>query len=157
MNKYIIKCLNWGRPWYIAKVEWDPGRTLIRDSAQKFNTIKEAEKKIDEVIKKYPERKLAGRLSIEIDIYYLFPKGYDTDYIFAISDEWGLSHMADITQEQYLWWKDNWYFFSLLEPASTQKAKDPKIDYSKRFSDYICVKADFFIKELYKQVPVNYR
>ena len=152
--KYIIKCLNWWNPWYIAKVEWDPGRTLIRESAQKFNTVQDAEKKVKETIKKNPERKLDWRLSIEQDIYYTFPKGYNTDNIYAISDEYWVNHMADITQEQFLWALDNGYIYSKLE--NKQKAKKPILN-ERPFSDYICVNAEFFTKELYKKVPPNYR
>jgi len=62
MADYIIKCDNSGKPWWIADIEGDPGRTLLEENAQLFPTKHLADKKIEKVIADYPHRKLQGRL-----------------------------------------------------------------------------------------------
>ena len=61
---YVIKCENGGKPWWIADWTGDPGRTTVIDNAQMFGNIDSAGRKIKSVVRRYPSRKLDGKLRI---------------------------------------------------------------------------------------------
>jgi len=54
--KYIVNLGN----SFLADWEGDPGRTLLTENAQKFNSNAEAQKALKKAISKNPHRKLKG-------------------------------------------------------------------------------------------------
>lgn len=52
---YIVKCKNEGFPYYLQDQNGsgDPERTLLRGSAAKLKTVKDAEKLIENVVKEW--------------------------------------------------------------------------------------------------------
>ena len=62
---YVIKCDNGGDPWWINGVDsGDPGRTVLLENAERFETKVLAKKQIKRAIKQNPHRKLEGRLKV---------------------------------------------------------------------------------------------
>lgn len=61
---YCLRCENGGRPWWIIKMEGDPGRTTVEDSAQLWKTKSAARKALVKIVLQNPHRALDGRLLV---------------------------------------------------------------------------------------------
>jgi len=64
-NMFVVKCDNGGYPWWINGVDsGDPGRTVLLENAEIFESRKKAKKIMKYAIKNNKHRKLEGRLKI---------------------------------------------------------------------------------------------
>lgn len=59
---FIAMFDNGNEPFYIANWSGDPGRTLLKVNAKKFETQNLAEKAIKKAVKDYPSRNLVGKV-----------------------------------------------------------------------------------------------
>ncbi len=65
MNEnYLVVSTNEGQPWWLAEVEGDPGRTIVRENAKVFDSKSKAQSAIKRVIKRYPHRPSLVRLMV---------------------------------------------------------------------------------------------
>lgn len=62
MEKYIVEFENGGKPCWLAGWSGDPGRTVVRENAYRFNSHKKANTALSKAIKENPHRNLEGKI-----------------------------------------------------------------------------------------------